>query len=152
MAVLAAARDSGLRALVTWAAIASIDRWSDEAKDSWRQQGHVDITNARTGQIIPLGTAILDDIAQNGNGTLDITAAATKIVIPWLIIHGETDESVSAEDARALATASDRSTTRLVVGPSTGHTFGATHPLTGMPDALDRVMSETVGWFSRFLT
>lgn len=151
MAILAATRDSGLRSLVTWAAIASIDRWSDEAKASWRRRGHVDITNARTGQIIPLGTAILDDIARNANGALDITAAAKKVVIPWLIIHGENDESVPAEDGKTLAAASGRSTTRLMVVPETGHTFGATHPLTGVPDALDRVMGETVGWFSRYL-
>jgi dienelactone hydrolase len=151
MAVLAAARDSGLRALVTWAAIGSIDRWSDPAKASWRKRGHVDITNARTGQIIPLGTAILDDIARNANGALDITAAATNVAVPWLIIHGENDESVSPEDAKSLAAASGRSTTRLMVIPGTGHTFGATHPLIGVPDALDRVMGETVGWFSRYL-
>jgi hypothetical protein len=50
-----------------------------------------------------------------------------------------------------LADASRRSSTRLLLVPS-GHTFGATHPLTGMPETLDRVMGETVGWFSRHLT
>ena len=152
MAILAAAQDPGLRTLVTWASIASIDRWSDEAKASWRRRGHVDITNARTGQVIPLSTAILDDIARHADGALDIVAAAKKIDSAWLIIHGETDESVSVEDARTLAAASGRSTTRLVVVPETGHTFGATHPLTGMPEALDRVMGETVAWFSRYLS
>lgn len=150
MAILAASRDPGLRALVTWAAIGSIDRWSDEAKAAWRRRGHVNIENSRTGQVIPLGTAILDDIAGHANGALDILAAAQRIEPPWLIVHGATDESVTVEDARALAAAAR--TGSLVVVPAAGHTFGATHPLAGIPGPLDRIMEETVGWFVRHLT
>jgi len=150
MAIVAAARDPALRALVTWAAIASIDRWSDEAKASWRRRGHLNIQNTRTGQVIPMSTAILDDIAENADGALDIIAAAGRIQMPWLIVHGDSDESVSVEDAKLLAAASSRSSTRLVLVPA-GHTFGATHPLGGMPETLDRVMVETVEWFSRYL-
>jgi uncharacterized protein len=151
MAILAAARDPGIGALVTWAAIATIDRWSDEAKASWRRRGHLNVQNTRTGQVLPMGTAILDDIAEHARGALDILAAAGRIETPWLILHGEGDESVPVDDARMLADGSGRSSTRLVLVPS-GHTFGATHPLTGMPETLDRVMGETVGWFSRHLT
>ncbi|HEV8122960.1 MAG TPA: alpha/beta fold hydrolase [Gemmatimonadales bacterium] len=151
MAILAAARDPGIGALVTWAAIGTIDRWSDEAKASWRRRGHLNIQNTRTGQVLPMGTAILDDIAEHAGGALDILAAAGRIETPWLILHGESDESVPVDDARMLADASRRSSTRLLLVPS-GHTFGATHPLTGMPETLDRVMGETVGWFSRHLT
>ena len=150
MAIVVAARDTALRALVTWAAIGSIDRWSDEAKASWRRRGHLNVQNTRTGQVIPMSTAILDDIAENADGALDIIAAAGRIQMPWLIVHGESDESVPVEDAKLLAAASSRSSTRLLLVPG-GHTLGATHPLAGMPETLDRVMGETVGWFSRHL-
>lgn len=151
MAILQAANDSGIGALVTWAAIGTVDRWSDEAKASWRRRGHVNIQNARTGQIIPLSIAVLDDIAGNGSGSLDIAAAAARRRAPWLIVHGESDESVEADDARSLVAAGGGKTELLLV-PGAGHTFGATHPLTGVPEPLDRVIEATVGWFSRHLT
>lgn len=151
MAIVAAAADPAIRALVTWAAIGSIDRWSDAAKAAWRRRGHLNVENTRTGQVLPIGPGILDDIAENAAGSLDILAAAGRVKTPWLILHGETDESVPVEEARALAGASERSGTRLVLVPA-GHTFGATHPLTDMPETLDRVMGETVAWFGRYLT
>jgi len=151
MAVLEAARNGGVSALVTWAAIATVDRWSAEAKASWRRRGHVNIQNARTGQVIPLETAILDDIAANGAGALDIMAAAARVRAPWLILHGEDDESVSIEDGRGLAAASGADPTRLVIIPGAGHTFGATHPLTGFPQPLEQAMNETVSWMGRLL-
>jgi uncharacterized protein len=151
MAIIAAVGDPAIRALVTWAPIGSIDRWSDEAKASWRRRGHLNVENTRTGQVFPIGTEILDDIAANAEGRLNILAAAGRVEAPWLILHGETDESVAVGDAKALAGASSRSSNRLVLVPA-GHTFGATHPLADMPETLDRVMGETVAWFSRYLT
>lgn len=151
MAVLAAAKDPGLAALVTWAPIGSVDRWSDEAKASWRKRGFVNIQNARTGQVIPLKTDVLDDIARNAAGTLDIAAAARKVAVPWLIVHGENDESVDVEDGRMLAQASHRETTRLLLIPDAGHTFGATHPLKDRPPAMELAIDETVRFLGHHL-
>jgi uncharacterized protein len=151
MAVLEAARNPALSALVTWAAIGSVDRWSVEAKEAWRRRGFVNIQNARTGQVIPLRTDILDDIQKNARGPLDILEAAGRIHIPWLIVHGETDESVDVADAKALHRASSERAT-LALLPGAGHTFGAAHPLTDISQELDQVLSRTVGWFSQHLS
>lgn len=150
MAVLEAARNRDIRALVTWAAIGSVDRWSGEAKEAWRRRGFVNIQNARTGQIIPLLPDILDDIERHGSGALSIAAAAGSVQAPWLIVHGEADESVNVDDAAALHEASGRRA-ELSLVPGAGHTFGATHPLKESPAELDQVIATTVAWFSRYL-
>jgi dienelactone hydrolase len=148
--ILEAGRNSDIKALVTWAAIGSVDRWSAEAKVAWRRRGFVNIQNARTGQIFPLYPDVLDDIETNITGSLDILARAGAIQAPWLILHGEADETVDVADASALHQAASGKAKLLVI-PGAGHTFGATHPLTQSPAALDQVINETVAWFSRYL-
>ncbi|MGE0351690.1 MAG: alpha/beta hydrolase family protein [Gemmatimonadales bacterium] len=144
IAVLHAARDPGIATLVTWAAIGSVDRWSDPAKEAWRRRGYVNIQNARTGQVMPLGTGILDDIAQGAGNGLNIRRAAAGVKAPWLILHGEADESVDVADARALAAANPAATLKLI--PEAGHTFGAVHPFKGMTPELEQVFDATVKW------
>ena len=151
MAILETARNPQVSALVTWAAIADVDRWSLEAKEAWRRRGFVDIQNARTGQTFPLLTDLLDDIDRHGGGALDIEAAASEVSAAWLILHGMNDESVAVEDASTLFSAAGPGVARLVTVADTGHTFGAAHPLRETPAALERVITETVGWFSRKL-
>ena len=150
MAILEAARNPAINALVTWAAIGTVDRWSTEAKAVWRKRGFVNIQNARTGQVMPLHTDILDDIDRNATGSLDISGAAKRIAIPWLIVHGEADESVAVADAEAIHRSSG-GRAELFLVPGASHTFGATHPLTQTPAALDQVLDRTVAWFSRYL-
>lgn len=150
MAILETARNRTINALITWAAIGSVDRWSSEAKASWRKRGFVNIQNARTGQVMPLRTDILDDIERDLTGSLDIAGSAKLIAVPWLIIHGESDESVGVADAKSIHQSSGGKADLMLV-PEAGHTFGATHPLTQTPDALEQVMGRTVAWFSRYL-
>lgn len=59
-AVLFAAGEPGVQALVTWAAIATVHRWSDEVVSQWRRNGKIDIVNARTGEVLPLYPNLLD--------------------------------------------------------------------------------------------
>src|SRR5688572_13508876 len=127
VAVLQAAKDPRVRALVTWAAIASVERWPLDERTAWRAAGKSQVRNARTGQVLPLYTDVLDDIEQNAD-SLDIEAAAARIKVPWLIIHGTQDESVGFSEAESLKAASSRRKTRLLPIEGGGHTFGATHP------------------------
>lgn len=150
MAILEARRNRNVRSLVTWAAIGSVDRWSDEAKAAWRRRGFLNIQNTRTRQTIPLSTDILDDIAGNSGGSLDIGAGAAKIQVPWLIVHGDTDESVAVADARFLQQASAGKAELFLVAGA-GHTFGATHPFKQATAEFEQVMAKTVAWFSRYL-
>jgi dienelactone hydrolase len=150
VAVLETARDRRVRALVTWASIGSVERWPRADWPAWRARGRIDVVNSRTGQVLPLYPDVLDDIERNA-AALDVEAAAARLSVPWLIVHGTADEAVDVREARLLAAASGRETTELVEIPRAGHTFGAKHPWAGSTDALDQAMDRTLDWFTRHL-
>lgn len=156
-AILAAARPEWrdrIRALVTWAAIARVDRYGTEDKERWRREGELEVVNSRTGQRLALGTALLDDIEAHGEshrgGSLDILTAAGRRTAPWLIVHGEEDETVPAAEARELAAAAAPPSELLLI-PRAGHTFGARHPFAGPTPFLIQALNATQTWFRRHL-
>jgi len=145
VAILRAGSDPDVGALVTWASISHVRRWGKEEADRWRRQGFAEITNSRTGQVLKLGTALLDDVEANAGGSLDIEAAAGKITAPWLILHGASDETVDQDEARRLHAASAHSKLRIIPG---NHGFDAKHPLLEIPATLAQATAETVQFFS----
>jgi uncharacterized protein len=147
IAILQAARDPRVRTLVTWAAISSVERWPAPERSSWRAAGRADSKNARTGQVLPLYTDVLDDIEQNASA-LDIEAAGRRIRIPWLVIHGTEDESVPFAEAERLKAASARPDTRLLPIEGGGHTFGAVHPWRSTTPELGTVFDATLAWLT----
>jgi dienelactone hydrolase len=151
VAVLEAARDERVAALVTWAAISTVNRWPAGVMAQWRKTGRNDVTNARTGEVLPLYTDVLDDNEANAD-RLDILAAAGRITAPWLLVHGELDESVSPEEGVRLAAAMRHPASRHEVIGGGGHTFGARHPWAGGTPEFERAVAATVAWFARYLT
>jgi pimeloyl-ACP methyl ester carboxylesterase len=147
-AVLAAAADVRVAALTTWAAVGHFDRWTDETKDEWRRDGQVVVLNQRTGQQMPLSVTLLEDYEENQD-RLDIAAAASRVMAPWLIVHGQDDMTVSPQEANRLARASRRARVSLV--DKAGHTFEATHPFTGPPTQLKEAVDRTVQHFWKHL-
>ncbi len=149
IAILAARRDPRIHALVTWAAIATVDRWLDKAAE-WRAAGKLDIVNTRTGQVLPLYVDVLDDIEQHPT-ELDIQAAAAELTAPWLLLHGSADPAVPLIEARALAAAAAVRPPRFITIEDAGHTFGAVHPFAGISPDLAQVFDETMKWLGRHL-
>ena len=147
IAILQTARDRRVSALVTWAAISNVQRWSSSERAAWRSEGKTEVRNARTGQILPLYTDVLDDIEQNA-ATLDIQAAAGRIQVPWLLVHGSQDESVNYREAALLHRASSQEAARILRVENAGHTFGAVHPWRSTTLELDLVFDQTLEWFA----
>jgi pimeloyl-ACP methyl ester carboxylesterase len=133
-AIVRAAADSGIGALVTWAAVGDLDRWDEATRDEWRRSGRIFVLNSRTGQQMPLDITLLEDYEAHRE-SLDVTAAAARVEVPWLIVHGTDDETVSPDEARSLARAA--SDGRLLMVDGAGHTFGAVHPFAGPTSALE---------------
>jgi uncharacterized protein len=150
IAILHAARDTNVRALVTWAAIASTNRWPPEVVADWRQRGFIDIANARTGEVIPLSVELLHEVEQYGETRLNIAAAASKIEVPWLIVHGEEDESVNISEGQRLASLAGPTGEWLSL-PGVNHSFGGKHPLPEINTTLESVTRQTVDFFERNL-
>jgi uncharacterized protein len=152
-AALAAASEpwrGRVRALVTWAAIARVDRWSAEEKRAWRAAGELPVVNSRTGQRLALGRGLLEDVESHAAGDLDILGAAGHRAAPWLIVHGEDDESVPAAEALELE-ARAAGTHQLLLIPGAGHTFGVRHPFAGPTPFLIQALNATQAWFRLYL-
>jgi dienelactone hydrolase len=149
ISILQTARDPRVKALVTWSAISTIERWPAEERAAWRKAGVLQTKNTRTGQILPLYTGILDEIERRPD-ELDVQAAAGRISVPWLLAHGAADESVPLREARVLeACAGPRA--RFLAIESAGHTYGAVHPWKGMTPALDTLFNASIETLSRSL-
>jgi pimeloyl-ACP methyl ester carboxylesterase len=150
LGVLATAAVPGIAALVTWAAISDVHRYSPEEIAAWRARGQMDVVNSRTGQVLPIRTDVLDDVQANGEESLDIRGAAARIRAPWLIVHGELDPTVDPGEARALLAASG-GRAELVIVPGAGHTFETVHPWQGPTPAFTAAADASLAWFGRHL-
>ena len=148
-AILEAARNQQLSALVTWSAVATFDRLSEGEKAVWRSAGTVPIVNARTGQELVLDRSVLEDLEARA-AEYDLEAAAAARPAPWLIIHGEEDETVPVAEARRLAAAA-RQPSCLEVLADANHTFGARHPFVGPTAPLIQALNLTQTWLRRLL-
>jgi len=144
--IVTAAEDPRVDSLVTWNAVARIDRWTDEHKEEWRRNGRVEVLNARTGQMMPLGVVLLEDAEKNAF-RLDLVKAVSDLCQPYLIIHGSNDESVSVTEGERLAAAGSEETTRFERIEGGGHTFGAVHPFAGTTEHLTQAVGLTADWF-----
>lgn len=150
LAVLAADRDARVSSLVTWSAISTVRRWDDTVMADWRRTGRQLMRNARTGEVLQMDLEVLDDALANADGTLDIRAAAARLTMPWLLIHGTSDEAVPIAEAEALLAASG-GRAELLRLEGAGHTFGARHPWQGSTPDFDRTMEATIRWLARTL-
>ncbi len=151
-ALLAAAHPSWrgrIRALVTWAAIADVDRFTPEQKAEWRRAGELPVVNARTRQRLALGVGLLDDVEER-RAELDLLAASAARSAPWLIAHGAEDESVPVAEAHRLASRAAGAKELLIV-PGANHTFGVRHPFAGPTPQLIQALNATQRWFRRHL-
>jgi alpha-beta hydrolase superfamily lysophospholipase len=133
VALLGAQDVPHLEGVITWSAIARVDRWDEATKEKWRNDGFLDVVNTRTQQVMRMSTSILDDYDANRT-RLDILAAATRIRVPLLALHGGNDESVPVGEATLIADrAADAS--KIIIA-SASHTYNTIHPLVNVPFAL----------------
>jgi fermentation-respiration switch protein FrsA (DUF1100 family) len=150
VSVLFAAEHPAVGALVTWSAVAAALRWGPETLARWRREGRLGVTNQRTGEVLPLYTDVLDELEADTMARLDIVSGASRVTAPWLIVHGEQDETVSVREAQVLHRASGERAELLLIRRG-GHTFGARHPWAGSTPELDQALDATAGWFLRTL-
>ncbi len=151
VALLHAARRQDYRALVLWAPVAHFRRFGSEVEDLWRERGHVEILNARTGQVHRLGLGWLEDMERHER-ELDVAGACERLSTPTLILQGSRDEAVPLAEVEGLARSFPPGVARLVILEGEGHTFGAVHPLAGIPPGLEHALTETGERFVRELS
>lgn len=151
-AILTAAispRRARLGALVTWSAVSTFDRYDEEQKALCRRIGELPVVNSRTGQQLALGRRVLENFEAHRD-ELDVRAAASRVAAPWLLVHGEADETVPIAEAERLLEASNDGAELLRI-PEGTHTLNVGHPFAGPSRELVRTMNATQIWFRRQL-
>ncbi len=151
IALLAASKRNDVDAIVTWAAISKIDRYSKRQNQEWRKKGFFEILNTRTNQMMRLDVGLLDDIENNSNSTLNIENALKILNRPLLIAHGEQDLAVPISEAEQLYKWSDKSRTEFYKLFSTGHTFDIVHPFKGSSEKFEKLLDKTTNFFVNHL-
>jgi len=146
LALLGASERPEAKALATWAAVSHFDRIADEPTlAEWRRTGVYEVVNSRTGQKLPMGVAFLDDVLAN-LARLDLLAAARRLAVPWLLVHGTADLTVELGEAEELHEAT-AGRARLFPLEGAGHTFGAVHPFAGPTPHLAAAAEATLAHF-----
>lgn len=148
--ISAAENRNSVKALVTLASVADFNRYTAEQKKRWRQNGFIEMPNTRTNQLMKMNASLLDDIETNSE-RLNITSAAAKLNIPYLIIHGKEDLAVKCSDAEKIYNSSNKQITQLHIIENTGHTFGTEHPFKGTNRSFDEVIERTSAFFNKHL-
>jgi dienelactone hydrolase len=152
LAVLHAAEDPAVRAVVALAPVAGPDRFAPAQKARWRETGRLPIVNTRTGEVLELGVGFLDD-AERRAAALDARRAATALPCPLLVVHGDEDTSVPAAEGRSLVEAAIAAgrPARLRLLRGTQHTFDAVHPFAGPTPALEAAFCEAAAFLETYL-
>jgi fermentation-respiration switch protein FrsA (DUF1100 family) len=146
IAILRAGRDSRIHALATWSAISTVKRWPYDVAAEWRERGWLDVTNSRTGQLFRLRTPVLEEATEHGDGMLDIGAAAESLLCPWLIVHGDADETVHIAEGEQLAARAGSNAELVRIAAGT-HTFNVAHGMTEPSPQLLDATERTVRFF-----
>lgn len=144
ISILKAASDPRISRLVTLSAIADFSSlWKPEQEAEWKRTGRIYVENARTKEQMPLNSTLLEDLEEHKD-EYNLLAAAARVEIPWLIVHGDDDVNVPFAVGEKLA--AQQPAASLVKIRGANHVFGASHPYKGdkLPAALAGVCNEVL--------
>jgi len=149
ISIVQTAGDKRIKKLVTMASIADFGHlWPKEAEEQWRLQGIMYMPNKRTGQEMPLKATLLDDLYSHP-ALLNIMTKAAEIKQPWLIVHGDADETVPVKAAKELK--KDNKNAELLIIAGADHTFNASHPyaLKTLPDNMLKFADQAIQFLKK---
>ena len=148
LVILEAAKNDLISKVITWSAIDDLSSlWKKEQEAEWKSTGTIYVVNARTKEKMPLNVSLLEDLEAHKE-EYNIIAAASRVKIPWLILHGDDDVNVDFSVAQRLAQAQPSATLQKIAGAN--HVFGASHPYTSdiLPRQLQEVNEKTFAFLS----
>ena len=145
IAIMRTSSDPRIKGLVTWSAIASFDRWTDHQKKRWRRDGFLPLARDSAASPLRLGLSLLNDLESAGE-RLSISRAASRISVPWLIVHGRADVMVPPKEAEALFSASGRDSTTMRLFDGVGHLYNAASREEDHYATLNHLLEFTTHW------
>ena len=151
VALLTLSKRADISAVVTWAAISKLNRYSDRQIEEWRKNGYFTVLNSRTNQLMRLDVSLIDDILRNEAGSLNLENAVKNLNKPLLIAHGDQDLAVPVKEAEQIYEWADKSQTEFFKLFGTGHTFDIVHPFEKSTDKFEKLLDESVNFLTKHL-
>jgi dienelactone hydrolase len=148
--LLYANEDERVKCVVTWSAIAKVERYSDDTIKNWEKDGFVEFENKRTNQMMRINKEFITDIKKNSD-KLNILKAAENLEVPALIVHGDNDESVPVSEADEIYSKLQGFGNELEIIEGGTHTFGIRHPVEGVTPEFETVVDLTEIFFDKHL-
>lgn len=135
--------DERINGLITLASVDTLNRFSKEQVENWKQNGVYYVLNGRTKQKMPHYYQFYQDFEQNIL-RFDVERASEMAKAYFLIVHGTNDESVNVKDADHLHVLNPNSELYLV--EDANHTFGAKEPWEEnvLPEDLNDVVEKCI--------
>jgi len=114
-------------AIITAAAPADASSLDDQQKQQLREEGRLPSPSGRTGQLLYIGKAWLEEMEASPRD-FDPYLAASRLKCPRLIVHGDADDTVPVAAAHAYRDTPDQIAELCIIDNAT-HTFNAPNPL-----------------------
>lgn len=137
-----------IKAVTIWNSIHRADFFAPELISEIEKRGIGYITNARTGQLLPIRREVLDDINRNDK-RFAILNRVSKLQQPLLIVQGGEDIPGLLEGAKQINDRAPKSSLHII--PSANHTMRAVHPFKEMTPELEEATQETTAFFEKHL-
>ncbi len=143
--LLKANEDKRVSKVITWAGVSDFAMRfpTGEVLETWKKNGIAHITNARTKQEMPHYFQFYLNFKENED-RLTIKNAVHTLQIPYLIIHGSNDETVSLQEAKNLKDWNKKN--ELIIIQEANHTFGSSQPWNthSIPEDLQKAIKHTI--------
>jgi pimeloyl-ACP methyl ester carboxylesterase len=147
--LLKASEDHRVGRVATWAGVSDFGSRFPTGREleDWKNNGVAYVHNARTKQDMPHFFQFFTTFKENED-RLTIRNAAAELTIPYLIVHGDQDETVKIQEAQNLHSWSNGSKLTILKGGN--HTFGSAQPWRqeSLPEHLEAAAQLTIDFFS----
>lgn len=149
--IIKAEEDNRISNVITWAGVSDYkSRFNigTEQFKQWEETGRFYVKNGRTNQQMPHDWQFYTNFQENEK-RLTISRAAKNLAKPWLIIHGDNDNSVTLDEAEKLNNWNPQSKLEIIL--HSNHVFGASHPWNKkeLPDHLKQVIEKTISFIKQ---
>lgn len=147
VAVLQAFEDKRVKKLITWAGISDIGSRFPRGKklEEWKQNGVYYVENGRTKQQMPHLYQFYEDFLANQE-RFHIKTAVSQLSIPYLVIHGTSDETVGNHEAELLFDAAKQAKIKWIANAN--HVFGMSQPWSSeqLPAEMTTVVDKSISF------
>lgn len=145
-----ASENKKIKGLISWAGVSDFEsRFNKNSTEfkRWESNGVKYIENSRTKQKMPHYFQFYLDFKKNSK-RLNIKSAVNSLKIPYLIIHGDKDDSVNIKEGYRLNSWNDKN--KMYVIKNANHTFCSKHPWTqkNLPPELKQAVKKSIDFIN----